>query len=311
MIGIDEAGLGPNLGPFVVVATVWEWDGSTTDGDLRAAYPTLFTADPADGTDRLPLVDSKALYQPATGLARLEETVLGLLGGWGALPTTLAELHARVNAAELTAPREPWLQTAPLALPVATQSAAIQATAGRVRAAVTGGPCRLAAVAAIVQQPEEFNQSLAATGNKAATTSDGHRRALATALSTVGDAPAAVFSDKHGGRNFYAGFLSELCPGAWVQTRSEGAASSRYRVDRIDFTFEPRAERYAPVAVASMIAKLLRELHMHAFNQFWQTHIPGLKPTAGYPQDAKRFAAEIEPTRIRLSIDRTLLWRVK
>jgi hypothetical protein len=158
-------------------------------------------------------------------------------------------------------------------------------------------------VTAVVQQPWEFNQSLAATGNKAATTGDGHRHALAAALALVGDDPTAVFSDKHGGRNFYAGFLSELRPGAWVQTRVEGATSSRYRVDQIDFTFEPRAERYAPVALASMIAKLLRELHMHAFNQFWQTHVPGLRPTAGYPQDAKRYATEIEPTRARLGIE--------
>ncbi len=311
MVGIDEAGLGPNLGPFVVVATVWQIDGPATTCDLWATFPELFTADPNDGTERLPLVDSKALYQPSTGLARLEQTVLGLLGGWGSLPTTLTELHARVQAPEFTEAREPWLQAALPQLPLAATPTAVSATVERVRATVTAAPCRLAAVSAVVQQPYEFNQSLARTGNKAATTSDGHRQALAAALAAVGDEPTAVFSDKHGGRNFYAGFLSELRPGAWVQTRAEGATSSRYRVDQIDFTFEPRAERYAPVAVASMIAKLLRELHMHAFNQFWQTHIPSLKPTAGYPQDAKRFAREIEQTRAQLGIDQSVLWRTK
>jgi hypothetical protein len=50
---------------------------------------------------------------------------------------------------------------------------------------------------------------------------------------------------------------------------------------------------------------------MHAFNQFWQTHIPGLRPTAGYPQDAKRYASEIEATRARLGIEPSVLWRVK
>ena len=111
MIGIDEAGLGPNLGPFVVVATVWQIDGTATTCDLCATFPELFTADPTDGTDRLPLVDSKALYQPATGLEQLEQTVLGILGGWGTLPTTREELHQRVHASLLTNCREPWLQT--------------------------------------------------------------------------------------------------------------------------------------------------------------------------------------------------------
>jgi len=203
------------------------------------------------------------------------------------------------------------LQSLLPSLPLVAQQADVLSTADRVREAVTGAACRLAGVTAVVQQPWEFNQSLAATGNKAATTSDGHRHALAAALELVGDDPTAVFSDKHGGRNFYAGFLSELRPGAWVQTRAEGAASSRYRVDQIDFTFEPRAERYAPVALASMIAKLLRELHMHVFNQFWQSHVPGLKPTAGYPQDAKRYASEIEAARAKLGIDQIVLWRAK
>ncbi len=33
-IGMDEAGLGPNLGPFVVAATVWEFPGRSTACDL-------------------------------------------------------------------------------------------------------------------------------------------------------------------------------------------------------------------------------------------------------------------------------------
>ena len=58
-----------------------------------------------------------------------------------------------------------------------------------------------------------------------------------------------------------------------------------------------------------MYAKYTRELTMHAFNQFWQQSNEGLKPTAGYPQDARRFKLEIAEQQQQLHIDDNLLWR--
>lgn len=48
---------------------------------------------------------------------------------------------------------------------------------------------------------------------------------------------------------------------------------------------------------------------MRALNDFWISHQPGLKPTAGYPVDAKRFKAEIAEIQRRLTIEDGLLWR--
>ena len=68
-------------------------------------------------------------------------------------------------------------------------------------------------------------------------------------------------------------------------------------------TFKPRADAGdLCVALASMISKYLRELLMAEFNEFWQKHLPGLTPTAGYPGDAVRFFADIEPVRRRLNV---------
>ena len=39
------------------------------------------------------------------------------------------------------------------------------------------------------------------------------------------------------------------------------------------------------MALASMLAKYLREVFMRQFNRFWLGHVDGLKPTAGYPGD--------------------------
>ena len=60
-----------------------------------------------------------------------------------------------------------------------------------------------------------------------------------------------------------------------------------------------------------MTAKYLRELSMRPFNAFWQRHIPNLKPTAGYPTDARRFFDDIGDVRQRLTIANDVIWRCR
>jgi hypothetical protein len=130
------------------------------------------------------------------------------------------------------------------------------------------------------------------------------------------DEPVHYCIDKHGGRNFYAAMLQQALPDGMVVAREEGSLRSRYEVlgmtRPIHFTFEPRADTaHLCVALASMASKYLRELLMGEFNQFWQTKVPGLKPTAGYPGDASRFFRAIRPTAKRLGIPERALWRQK
>jgi hypothetical protein len=48
---------------------------------------------------------------------------------------------------------------------------------------------------------------------------------------------------------------------------------------------------------------------MLEFNRFWQAHVPGLKPTAGYPGDAARFFEDIQPALEQLAIPTDAIWR--
>ena len=50
---------------------------------------------------------------------------------------------------------------------------------------------------------------------------------------------------------------------------------------------------------------------MNAWNQFWIEQIPDLKPTKGYPLDAKRFKAEINELQLQLEIADDDVWRRK
>ena len=58
-----------------------------------------------------------------------------------------------------------------------------------------------------------------------------------------------------------------------------------------------------------MVSKYVRELHMALFNQFWTAQLDTLKPTAGYPMDARRFLRDIAEAKSRLGIGDELLIR--
>ena len=77
----------------------------------------------------------------------------------------------------------------------------------------------------------------------------------------------------------------------------------------MNFWFRTKAEEFLPVALASMVAKYTREVLMHQFNQFWASQVPGLKPTQGYPLDAKRFRDDIASSVETLQIPMHQLWR--
>src|SRR5690606_32879158 len=124
--------------------------------------------------------------------------------------------------------------------------------------------------------------------------------------------PTFVLCDKHGGRNHYAALVQQHFPESWVETLHESRAESWYRTTGempLDFCFRMKGESFLPAALASMTAKYVRELSMRAFNEYWSARIPNLRPTAGYPADAKRFRLDIAHEQRRLGIADRLLWR--
>jgi ribonuclease HII len=120
--------------------------------------------------------------------------------------------------------------------------------------------------------------------------------------------------DKQGGRKFYASGLSELFAGELVEVREERSARSAYSLIRVkggltlDF-LENAESRSFPVALASMVAKLTREIYVRRLNRFFRQRLPGLTPTAGYPADARRFLSQTEDLRRRLGLRDELLIR--
>jgi hypothetical protein len=162
-----------------------------------------------------------------------------------------------------------------------------------------------------------FNDLLDQTDSKGQVLSHCLASLVAEIHAHQGDTePTCYFIDKHGGRNYYAALVQHALPGGLVVALRESANESSYRVlglgREVRLTFLPRADTaHFCVALASMVSKYLRELFMLEWNAWWIAHVPGLKPTAGYPGDAARFFQAIRPIADRLGISERALWRRK
>ena len=96
-----------------------------------------------------------------------------------------------------------------------------------------------------------------------------------------------------------------------MQTIGETPTLSAYLLpaDRCRVEFAVGGEARLPVALASMTAKYIRELSVAAFNSHWSALQTNLRPTAGYPLDARRWREEADAAVRRAGIDEATLWR--
>ena len=121
--------------------------------------------------------------------------------------------------------------------------------------------------------------------------------------------------DRQGGRRYHIPLIESACPDGKAEIIAEGATRCDYRMTgkrEWRWRFEVEAEsKFLPVALASMVSKYVREVLMGQFNRYWQSHVAGLKATAGYLVDAARYYREIRPAMERLGIAERTVWRRK
>lgn len=323
LIGTDEAGYGPNLGPLVISASVWEVPDGVRVEDLYRLLESVISATPArTGKGRgeqspcLVLADSKLVYQSGKGLAALERGVLGALALLGQRPATWREVSGVLapEASEVLRAL-PWHADYDVPVPTEADADEIRMTAEHVASGLRAAGVRLVGLRSRVIFEAEFNRLVEQHGSKGTVLSQATLELAVQSLTPLPSGPISVLCDKHGGRNTYRQILSEWFPEALVEVYREGRDESLYRFGpaerRIEFCFRAKGETCLPTALASMTSKYLRELSMRAVNAFWQARVPGLAPTAGYPADAKRFKAAIAAAQSALDIPDHLLWRTR
>jgi hypothetical protein len=325
--GIDEAGLGPILGPLTVGFSVFRAPRGAAN--LWRALAPAVTRDPERDRQALVVADSKQVFTRTERSAeRLETTALGflaLLDERRRPPSSARELlwgTPGALAPDLSAVAEiPWY-AANAALPRHVDGGRLELRIERLsrrlrQAGVALLDAGLSALPACL-----VNRSLARTANKAEThweTSAPILRHLWTAYAAEG---LRLTVDRHGGRYHYGALLARALPEASVELLRESPSRAEYRVverehpagngapRRMRITFAEKAEnRSFAVALASCVAKYARETAMDQFNAYFGALQPGLRPTAGYRNDGWRWLEEARPALERARIERRALVR--
>ena len=307
--GIDEAGYGPLLGPLVLGLTLWDVPADLVRDDFWKLLSGAVTRTARRGEWRLPVNDSKTVFDRKKGLHTLERTVLAFAAAAGADCTRLDRLLGWLGCTGEAGWTLPWYEDLAQPLPIDTRHVGFDAIAERLsRTMRTAGiVCRRLRAELVTEHA--FNLRVAQTRNKAAVVIEHVLKLIQLAGEIAGDDTLVVRVDRLGGRQDYRRLLSTAFPERELREIDITPRHSRYQLHGASgewfIEFAVDADKcHLPVALASMVAKYVREVIMARFNAYWRQRTDALKPTAGYTVDARRFLADIEPLLAESGLDR-------
>ena len=313
--GVDEAGLGPLLGPLTLGFSVFRAPAGATN--LWRTLAGVTTKDPSSPA-LFAVADSKKVFQRTPrSAARLEATALGFtallherrkLPGcandyvWGT-PAELAPTPQIVS-------EHPWYSGMDVRLPRFQDAGRLEISVERLARALRGAKVTLVDAGVRAMPERELNRSFERTGNKAVT----HWECSAGVFRWLWQRHAAeglhLVVDRHGGRFHYGALLAQTFPEAQVELVRERPSLAEYRLAeragprQMQILFAERAEsRSFATALASCMAKYARETCMQSFNAYFCGLAPGLEPTAGYNEDGRRWVADATPHLERAGVD--------
>ena len=298
-VGIDEAGLGPILGPLVVAGAALEVPGRGRD-PFRLLEKVLARKGRKRGETRLLVDDSKKVFSGKKALAHLERTALAFMSlAWGSPPATGEELAAKLISGGSKAERAscPWLESLDFALPLAASPGKVELDSWLLEKAAKESGFQMPGLLLSALHPREFNGSIDRTGNKAQTHFEEITKVLRAGIPL---SPGRILLDRAGGRIHYALHLARAFPGTGVTSTEEGRHRQRYKLRfpgglQVEIWFQEKGESlFFSIALASCLAKYVREVFMEAMNRWFLARVPGLRPTRGYFVDGRRFLKEVQ-----------------
>lgn len=294
--GIDEAALGPILGPYCCGLVVFEIPDDTELFDLFTDFKDVI------------ICDSKKLYTSGKSIRELENTALSFYSCLFKTPANnlydfLSKLLINDKALdELSG--IPWFKAMDsVKLPLCCGSNEIQKNSASLTDFLISKKIAISKILVDVVSAEKFNKILARGFNK----SQCCQQILSPLLIKAPGDKSRITVDRQGGRRYYGEWLIETFPGMPLSIDRESSDLSSYRIKNALIQFQVRADdQYLETALASIFSKYIRELMMICFNNYWNEKVPGIKRTAGYPQDGKRFIKDIDFRKVQFKKEKLI-----
>ncbi len=299
--GIDEAGYGPMFGPLCVASSAFvlhDYDPADGEPDMWSLLSKAICRTRSESVPRIAVNDSKKLKSNAKhkALTHLERGVLSFLASSTAsIPTNDSEFF---QSTESVNHEKEWYK-GQTPLPLGNDANVLKIDIAMLRKQLQRANISCPWLKCTSIDVDDYNKQTQ-QASKASLNFSTAMKHVDGLLTEFGNQHPRIMIDRHGGRVQYREELQLCWPEATIQILAENKSMSRYRLSigskMVTLTFASKSdEKHMPVALASMLAKFTRELHMIRFNRYFSTQIPDLKPTAGYVQDGRRFLKEIEP----------------
>ncbi len=319
VLGVDEAGYGPLLGPLAVAGAAFR----CADGvDLAAALrPAVARPGERRRAGRLVVGDSKEVFGATHDPALLELPVLAFLAaadGASGPPGTIDDLFRAVGVDPAVRDEGPWYRPASETLPRWADPAAVTAAAAALRGAFASSGVSFAGFGAALLPETSLNDLLRRTENKSDALFETSAGVLDRLLSFRSPSEGVrATMDRQGGRRFYLAPITRRWPSRFAWAAEETPTVSRYSMRLedgavADVGFLVKADRDEPqVGLASLLAKYLRELSMDVWNEWFSARFPAGGRTAGYTVDARRWLDATREARAGAGIPDERLIRIR
>ena len=276
ILGTDEAGYGPNLGPLVISVSVWtaerDLDGAEMYERLRpvvcqAKNKRTLKSNPGSFL----LDDSKKLYQgqnDAAGLKYLEYALLSALRSLGRI-TDKASFSDLFNALavcnEQTYQLPPWEEPESTQLPIDADKSYLDETTAAFKRIQEESGIHLTDLRSDVVFPARFNAQCDALGNKSTLLSKTTLNLLKFALKNC-PGETVVWCDKHGGRNLYADLLNEC----FNESSEQQIVKSRSEKDDDQLSLFDDCEKQDEQAPPDFVEILEQSESISSYRFMWQ-----------------------------------------
>ena len=299
LVGIDEAGFGPILGPLIISSSAFSLPHNLLTSDMWQILSKSLGKRRKYLAGRLLITDSKKAYTRSLGIKHLQRTVLSVLQCLGKEPSTLTELIELLCPGCLVRLSDyPWywdIADYSLSMDIADKGVASAVLAED----MASNGIKLLELKSCCLDVAYYNKMIEAVKNKANVLFSATCSLIKSAYDNFAGDDLQIIVDRQGGRVHYRSQLQRMFGDMELKILRENQSTSSYELQadgkamRLHFVVGAD-DRFLPVSLASMVSKYLRELLVDSMNRYFAGFSTGLKPTAGYWKDGLRFIEDIK-----------------